>query len=116
AQSLNILERVGAEVIESHVTRLSHVLIEGLLEQGLPVAGGEPGPHSGSIVCIGRVGAGGHDSTDDQQIAALSRGLEEGGVVHTIRRGMIRLAFHLYNNDGDVERVLDIARKYPIID
>ena len=116
AQSLNILERVGAEVIESHVTRLSHVLIEGLLEQGLPVAGGEPGPHSGSIVCIGRVGAGGHDSTDDPQIAALSRGLEEGGVVHTIRRGMIRLAFHLYNNDGDVERVLDIARKYPFID
>ena len=109
-QSLDILERVGPAAIEAHVVRLARDLADGLRAQGLSVAGGAPGAHTGSIVCIGEVGAGGHDSTDDPHVAALSRRLEAGGVAHTIRRGMSRLAFHLYNDGGDVDRVLELTR------
>lgn len=108
-QSLKILNDVGTDAIEAHVTGLAARLIAGLLDLGLPVAGGPAGRHTAGIVSIGHLGAGGHDTTDDPEIAALSRRLEAGGVVHTIRRGTIRLAFHLYNTDADVDRVLELA-------
>ena len=101
--------------IETHVKKLSARLIESLLDLNLPVAGGVPGSHTGSIVCIGEVGKGGHDTTDDLQIAHLSKQLEAAGVVHTIRRGMVRLAFHLYNDESDIERVLDVARVHKAV-
>ena len=109
-RSLAIIEQVGTAAIEAHVTGLARWLVGGLMSLGLPVAGGAAGPHTGSIVCIGTIGAGGHDSTEDRAVAALSERLSAGGVVHTIRRGAIRLAFHLYNDEADVERVLDLAR------
>ncbi len=112
-QSLEILNRIGTQAIEAHVTGLAARLIDGLLEIGLPVAGGRAGPHTGSIICIGQVGAGGHDSTDDAEISALSAHLTASGFVHTIRRGMVRLALHLYTEDADVDRLLAHARRTP---
>ena len=109
-KTLDILNLVGTTVIEAHVTQLSQRLIDGLLSLGLPVAGGAAGPHTGNIVCIGHIGTGGHDTTDDLEISSLSQRLSDGGVVHTIRRGMIRVAFHLYNDEADIERVLELAR------
>lgn len=111
-RSLALLEAVGTRVIEDHVVRLATRIKQGLLALGLPVAGGPPGPHTGSIVCVGTPGAGGHDSTDDPAIAALSARLAGGGVAHTIRRGMVRMAFHLYNDDTDVDRALELAREH----
>lgn len=108
-ESMKILTSVGTKRIEAHVTQLSHRLVTELLDLGLPVAGGEPGPHLGSIVCIGKPG-GGHDSTDDPEIEDLSKHLFENGVIHTIRRGMIRFALHVYNNVDDVGRVIELTR------
>jgi cysteine desulfurase/selenocysteine lyase len=108
--SLRILEAVGTTAIETHVRGLATRLIDGLLEADLPVAGGAAGAHTGSIVCVGRIGAGGHDSTDDPEMAALSQRLTARGVVHTIRRGMLRFGLHLYNTEADVEQVLEVAR------
>lgn len=108
-KSLEILNAVGTRCIERHVRQLASRLIDGLLELGLAAAGGRAGPHTGNIVCIGRPGSGGHDSTDDPEIASLSKRLTVGGVAQTIRRGMIRMAFHLYNEDADVDRVLELA-------
>jgi cysteine desulfurase/selenocysteine lyase len=110
--SLQILEAVGTKAIEAHVRGLAARLIGGLLAAGLPVAGGAAGAHTSSIVCVGRIGAGGHDSTDDPQIAALSERLTAAGVVHTIRRGMIRFGLHLYNTEADVDRVLELAHEH----
>lgn len=112
-QSLRILNGIGTADIEAHVTDLARRLVAGLLDLGLPVAGGEAGSHTSSIVSIGRLGSGSHDATEDVEIAALSRHLDAGGVAHTIRRGMIRLAFHLYNTEADVDRVLELCRCRP---
>jgi cysteine desulfurase/selenocysteine lyase len=106
-QSLRILGGVGTQRIEAHVLRLAARLVNGLLERGLPVAGGDPGPHSSGIVCIGTLDAGGHDSTRDDGTARLSQRLQAAGVTHTLRRGMVRLALHLYNDDDDVDHVLE---------
>ncbi len=108
AESLGVIAAVGTEAIEAHVARLCHRLAGGLFDLGLPVAGGAPGPHLASIVSVGEIG-GGHDTTDDPRIEALYRHLAEHGVALTIRRGMLRMALHLYNTDDDVARVLELA-------
>jgi selenocysteine lyase/cysteine desulfurase len=30
----------------------------------------------------------------------------------TVRRGMLRFSLHLYNNEADVDRVLDLVREW----
>ena len=111
-QSLQVIAGIGTKVIEAHVISLSHRLVRGLLDLGLPVAGGEPGAHLGSIVCIGHFGAGGHDNTEDAEMADLYEYLTRHGVVLTIRQGMLRMAFHIYNTEDDVDRVLELCRAW----
>lgn len=110
-QSLSVLEQVGTVRIEQHVTGLSSRLVEGLLSLGLPVMGGKPGPHLGHIVSVGHMSEG-HDATDDPQMSALSVFLADHDVIHTIRRGMLRFAFHVYNTPEDVDRVLSLAEEW----
>ena len=110
--SMDIIASVGTKAIEIHVTGLAHGLARGLLDLGLPVAGGEPGPHIGSIVSVGKFGSGGHDTTDDPRIDSLYRHLTEHGVRLSVRQGMLRMAFHLYNTDDDMCRVLELAGQW----
>ena len=111
-RSLDIIASVGTKAIESHVTGLAHGLALGLLDLGLPVAGGEPGPHIGSIVSVGEFGAGGHDTTDDPRIDSLYRHLTGHRVRLSVRQGMLRMAFHLYNTEEDMRRALELAGQW----
>jgi len=110
--SLAILAEVGTPAIDAHVTTLSHRLVAGLLDLGLPVAGGAPGSHLGSIVSVGSFGEGGHDSTDDPETASLYQHLTKNDVTLTIRQGMLRMAFHLYNTENDVDHVIELAQQW----
>jgi cysteine desulfurase/selenocysteine lyase len=110
--SLDIIASLGTEAVETHVTGLAHGLAQGLLDLGLPVAGGDPGPHIGSIVSVGEFGSGGHDMTDDPRMDSLHRYLTEHGVQLSVRQGMLRMAFHLYNSEDDVSRALELASQW----
>lgn len=111
AESIDFLNRMGVPAIETHVGELTRSLASGLLELDLPVAGGEPGPHLTSLICVGRDG-GGHDSTDDVEMASLSNFLRENNVKHSIRKGRLRLSLHLYNTEEDVAEVLALAKSW----
>ena len=111
-RSLALLASIGTEAIERHVVGLAHALAERLYALGLPVAGGRPGPHLGPIVCVGRHGAGGHDSTEDVAMASLHRAVVEADVSMSVRQGMLRFSFHLFNTERDVERVVGVARAW----
>ena len=91
-------------------TRLARRLASGLDQLGFQVAGGGSGAQLAGIVSIGRHGAGGHDSSEDPQTQKLADALKQSGVRLSVRQGMVRLSFHLYNDDGDVDHVLDVAR------
>jgi selenocysteine lyase/cysteine desulfurase len=108
--SLALLERIGTRAIEAHVSRLARRLSSGLDQLGFAVAGGSSDAQLASIVSIGRHGAGGHDSSDDPQTQKLAEQLKQSGARLSVRQGMVRLSFHLYNDDGDVDHVLDVAR------
>jgi selenocysteine lyase/cysteine desulfurase len=109
--SLALLADIGAEAIERHVLALANGLREGMAELGLPVPPLAFGPAGSHIVTVGRLGAGGHGMTDDPVLARVSAHLAANRVIHTIRRGMLRFAFHLFNSDDDVDRVLALTRE-----
>jgi len=108
--AMGMMLETGPHEIENHVTGLARDLATGLLEAGLPVVGGEPGPALGSIVSVGAVGEGQHDTVDDPAMAALYDHLTANGVALSIRRGILRFSLHLYNDASDVEKVIELAR------
>lgn len=110
--TLEYLAGFGQEAIENYVLGLSHRLARGLLALGLPVGGGEPGPHLAHIVTVGRLSQGGHDSTGDARMQSLHDHLAEHRVKLSIRRGVLRLSLHLYNTEHDVDRVLELAAEW----
>ena len=109
--SIQYLLEWGSAAIETYVVGLAHTLARGILELGLPVCGGAPGPHLAHIVSVGELGAGGHDSTEDPRFAALYKHLTENRVRLSIRRGILRFSLHLHNTLRDVERVLDLMKR-----
>jgi selenocysteine lyase/cysteine desulfurase len=110
--SLTLITSVGAARIETHLRALSARLVEGLLELGLPVAGGAPGPHLGHIVAVGHSGGGHHDTADDPVMNDLHRHLTSNGVKLSIRKGVLRMSLGLYNDVSDVDRVLALVRSW----
>jgi cysteine desulfurase/selenocysteine lyase len=61
------------------------------------------------MVAIGHNVGAAHDSVDDPALLDLHARLTKGGVVHTVRKGLLRLSLHAYNDLSDVERVCSIA-------
>jgi cysteine desulfurase / selenocysteine lyase len=109
--SLSLLAEIGVPAIEAHALALAGRLRRGMAELGLEVPGRAFGPEGSHIVTVGRLGSGGHGTTTDPLLSRLSDHLIARDVIHTIRRGMLRFAFHLFNSDDDVDRVLELARE-----
>jgi cysteine desulfurase / selenocysteine lyase len=109
--SIQYLLTWGSAAVEAHVVGLAHGLARGILDLGLPVCGGAPGPHLAHIVSVGELGAGGHDSTENPRFAALYKYLTENRVRLSIRRGILRFSLHIHNTQQDVERVLDLMKR-----
>jgi len=112
ATSIGQLLEIGSSTIERHVLGLSNRLARGLLGLDLPVYGGEPGPDSTHIVCVGDVLSEQHDSTSHASLQDLYAYLTAHGVKLSIRRGILRFSFHLYNDESDVERALGLVKAW----
>jgi cysteine desulfurase/selenocysteine lyase len=110
--ALELITSVGVDAIETHVRGLAARLASGLLELGLPVAGGAPGPHLAHIVAVGHSGGGHHDSADDPAMNDLYRYLGGHGVRFSIRKGVLRMSVGLYNNEAEIDRVVAWAGEW----
>ena len=109
--SLGLIEQVTSARIDAHVRELAQRLASGVEALGLPLIGPASGPERGSIVCVGRLGDGGHDSIDDTRLQALYDHLQSNGVRLSIRRGLLRFSLHGYNDSADIDRVLELAEQ-----
>lgn len=107
--ALELIAAVGVDRIERHVRGLAAELARGLLSLGLPVAGGDPGPHLAHIVAVGRSGGGHHDTADDPEMNRLHEHLMAARVRHSIRRGVLRFSVGAYNDEGDIRRALAVT-------
>jgi cysteine desulfurase/selenocysteine lyase len=110
--SLQLIRDIGVPAIEAHVRSLAADLATGLLALDLPVVGGPPGPHLAHIVSSGRLGSGRHYTADDPEVNDLHRHLVDAGIVFSLRSGVLRFSFGLYNDGSDVERVLGAVRAW----
>ena len=110
--SMELIHELGTPAIEEYVKGLAFRMIEGMLELGLPVAGGAPGPHIGHIVAVGTSGGGRHYTADDPRMNSLHDHLIANGVRLAIRRGVLRFSLHVYNNEDDVDRVLQLTKEW----
>ncbi len=104
--ALDLLLGWDVEAVETHLRGLATRLAAGLLEQGLPVAGGPPGPHLAHIVSVGQSGGGRHYTAEDPAMNALHAHLVAEGIQHSIRSGVLRFSVGVYNDARDVDRLL----------
>jgi selenocysteine lyase/cysteine desulfurase len=93
--ALAYLEAVGIERIERHVLTLGGKLWQALHARGLTLLTPEDPARRGPNICFAW-----HDP------AALVRALADRNVLVWGGDGRIRVSFHLYNDDADVERLL----------
>jgi cysteine desulfurase/selenocysteine lyase len=107
--SLDALLEVGREVIGTHVLRLSDRVADGLLELGLAVVTPLEAAHRSGITTF----RAGSTASDD---VALTNHLRARGIVvstrFTNRVGGVRVSTHLYNNDGDVDTLLEETARW----
>ena len=83
-------------------------------DAGLPVYGGVPTSNSpqAHIVAVGHSLGFDHDSAGDTAMADLYKFLNKRGVKLSIRRDLLRFSFHIYNNEDDIDRTVDLARQW----
>jgi len=110
--ALDLQEALGSERIERHVIALAQNLAHGLVALDLPVCGADSGPQQTNIVTVGRLGNGGHDGLEDPRLNALAAQLSAHQVKFSLRRGLLRFSFHVYNDDDDVQRIVGFAREF----
>ena len=110
--ALDLLGGWGVEGVEAHVRGLAADLANGLLDLGLPVVGGRPGPHLAHIVSVGESGGGRHYTADDPAMNSLHDHLSTAGIRLAIRTGMLRFSIGVYNDETDIDRVVEAAREW----
>lgn len=108
--SLDLILGIGPEKIERHAVGLAKRLAGGLEQLGYPVCRPPAESARSHIVTIGTLGAGDAYTSDDARLNRFSAALKEANVKFTVRRGLVRFGLHLYNNEADVDKILEVAR------
>ncbi|MEV7615371.1 aminotransferase class V-fold PLP-dependent enzyme [Streptomyces sp. NPDC089799] len=88
--SLALLESVGIEAVHAHDTALAARYRAGLAELGI-----EPVPGDSAIVSV-------------PGLAARQPELARAGILTAGRAGSLRVSFHLYNTEAEVDRLLNV--------
>jgi selenocysteine lyase/cysteine desulfurase len=84
--ALELIEQIGIDAIYAHNLGLANRFRAGI--------GAEPG--DSAIVCADLPGAADR--------------LQRAGIIAAVRGGLLRTSWHVYNDESDVDRVLDVVR------
>ena len=102
--SLDLLSKIGTPNIDAYLSSLSQQLSTQLKERGIPVIGDSDESRC-NIVTAGTLSLS-SGSTSDSEYETLYRTLSDADITISIRRGMLRFSFHIYNTFDDVARVI----------
>jgi cysteine desulfurase/selenocysteine lyase len=109
--SLDLLLSLGRAEVERRATAAAAALRGGIEALGLPLLPVPPA-HRCHIVSVGEAIGSGHDTTDTPWINELSAHLRRGRVVHSVRRGVLRLSAHVHALPEVVEHALHEIRAW----
>jgi cysteine desulfurase/selenocysteine lyase len=102
--SLGLIEQVGIQAVDRYVTGLAHKLAADLRRADVPVYGREDAPLAHTI-SVGEYG---------KELASVDRlydSLSANDVRVCVRRNMIRFTLHAYNNENDIDKVIEVAKR-----
>jgi len=102
--SLGLLEKIGISPIDTYVTNLTSKLAKGLRHTNVPVYGREEA-NTAHTICVGEFGK------ELDVVNGFYSSLTENNVRVCMRKNMIRFTLHAYNNENDVDKVIEIAKK-----
>jgi cysteine desulfurase / selenocysteine lyase len=103
--SLALLLRIGSAAVEQRSVAAAKQLRSALEALDIPVLAVAPG-HRSHILAIAERQEEGHDRSEVAWINGLSRTLTQDGIVHSVRRGAVRLATHVHVLPEVVEQVI----------
>ncbi len=103
---------IGVKEIERHVVGLAAALSRGVEELGYVLRSPRPddAPEAVSHIVILTPGHG-RPGGKWPSVREVSNQLKAAGIRHSVRRGGLRLSFHMYNNMGDVGVILDTLKR-----
>jgi cysteine desulfurase/selenocysteine lyase len=110
--SIELLRDLGSKEVEAYVCGIARDFADRMLDAGLAVFGGRSGPLNSPIVTVGKALGFDHDSAADKDMSDLYAFLTANGVRLGIRRDLLRFSFHIYNNQDDIDQVLDLVRQW----
>lgn len=112
APAIELLLSLGQRSVQDHVFGIARYFANRMLDIGLPVFGGRPGPHSSHIVTVGSNLGYDHDAAANLEMSKLFEHLVANGVRLSIRRDLIRFSFHIYNNTDDADEVVRLSEQW----
>ena len=98
-QSLKLLHETGAERIEGHLSELTDRLCDGIAGADVEIVSSRAAGERSQIVCIKHRGG-----IHPNQIAA---DLEARKIIVSPRGDRVRIAPHFYNNESDIDRLVE---------
>jgi cysteine desulfurase/selenocysteine lyase len=99
--SLELVEGVTIRTVNDHCRRLLHRLQEGLRDRGYTLSAAALPGYESSIL--------GFHASNQEATAELYRKLSANHIAVSKRHGMIRVSPYLYNDEADIDRLLEIA-------
>lgn len=99
--ALDLVHEIGVETIREHALRVATLLADGLESIGWTVA--SPRPIASPIV-------GATPPDVEKSIRWYHGKLEERGIITAPREGLVRFSPHYYNDENEVQRVVDALR------
>jgi selenocysteine lyase/cysteine desulfurase len=98
--SIDLLMSFGFDAIGRRVLQITDRACEELASAGATISSRREDPHASGIVSFSWPG----------DPAKLQRRLAQQGIVLSCRGGRLRISPHAYNNEQDVERLVDALR------
>ena len=96
--ALDLLDEVGRDAVWARILALTDRLIAGLDARGYQLFGPRDAAHRSGIVCFR------HPARRPEEVEAA---LRAAGVVVVVREGSVRASPHFYNDETDIDRLLD---------
>lgn len=103
-RTLPLLNELGTQVIQAHVTALATQLADGLAALGAPVPMPRPGGRA-NLVSI-------QSARGPDPVVRLHQHLQSRGVLVAHRRNVVRFSFHFYNAQADVDNALVACKEW----
>jgi len=98
-QSLKLINETGLEKIESHLETLTDQLCDSLGGKDYDIVSSRRNGEKSAIVCIKH--RNGRDPNE------IFKELEASNVIVSARDGRLRIAPHFYNDESDIQRLID---------